>query len=45
MADNLFHYSVRQDVIWQGEVAGVDAALETFKAEKAHPLSKLRDVR
>jgi Xaa-Pro aminopeptidase len=34
-----------QDVIWQGEVAGVDAALETFKAEKAHPLSKLRDVR
>ncbi|XP_061945398.1 intermediate cleaving peptidase 55, mitochondrial [Populus nigra] len=36
--------ATRHDVIWQGEVAGVDAALETFKAEKAHPLSKLRDI-
>lgn len=37
--------ATRHDVIWQGEVAGVEAALESFKAEKAHPLSKLRDVR
>ncbi|XP_065853670.1 intermediate cleaving peptidase 55, mitochondrial [Euphorbia lathyris] len=34
----------RHDIIWQGEVAGVDAALQTFKAEKAYPMSKLHDI-
>ncbi|KAG8369061.1 hypothetical protein BUALT_Bualt15G0111100 [Buddleja alternifolia] len=29
------------DVFWQGEVAGVDAALDTFKADEAHPISAL----
>ncbi|KAL1826765.1 hypothetical protein ACET3Z_005177 [Daucus carota] len=33
-----------QDVTWQGEVAGVDAALDTFKAEKAYPMSKLNEI-
>lgn len=32
------------DVIWQGQIAGVDAALDTFKAEKAFPMSKIREV-
>ncbi|CAN1219413.1 Intermediate cleaving peptidase 55, mitochondrial [Linum perenne] len=32
------------DVTWQGPTAGVHAALDTFKAEKAYPLSKLRNV-
>ncbi|KAK6139398.1 hypothetical protein DH2020_026857 [Rehmannia glutinosa] len=29
------------DVIWQGEIAGVDAALGTFKADEAYPISAL----
>ncbi|XWS57413.1 hypothetical protein CRYUN_Cryun09bG0172100 [Craigia yunnanensis] len=29
------------DVVWQGKIAGVDAALEMFKAEIAYPMSKL----
>ncbi|XP_073045470.1 intermediate cleaving peptidase 55, mitochondrial isoform X3 [Primulina eburnea] len=29
------------DVMWQGEIAGVDVALGTFKADKAYPLSML----
>ncbi|KAJ4822411.1 hypothetical protein Tsubulata_023540, partial [Turnera subulata] len=32
------------DIIWQGQVAGVDTANETFKADQAYPMSKLRDV-
>ncbi|OMO86291.1 hypothetical protein CCACVL1_09688 [Corchorus capsularis] len=33
-----------QDVVWQGQIAGVDAALEIFKAEKAYPMSKLNEI-
>nr|DAD38342.1 TPA_asm: hypothetical protein HUJ06_008983 [Nelumbo nucifera] len=33
-----------QDVIWQGEIAGVDAALETFRAEKAFPMSRMHEI-
>lgn len=33
-----------QDILWQGQIAGVDAALETFKADKALPMSKLYEV-
>ncbi|PKA48917.1 Xaa-Pro aminopeptidase [Apostasia shenzhenica] len=29
---------------WQGPVAGIDAALSYFKADKAYPMSKLRQV-
>ncbi|GMG99789.1 hypothetical protein Nepgr_001629 [Nepenthes gracilis] len=32
------------DVTWQGKIAGVHEALDTFKAEQAFPLSKLREV-
>ncbi|KAL5582648.1 hypothetical protein UlMin_015090 [Ulmus minor] len=32
------------DVIWQGQIAGVDAALQTFKADKAYPMRKLREI-
>ncbi|KAL8527817.1 hypothetical protein ACS0TY_005587 [Phlomoides rotata] len=32
------------DVIWQGEVAGVDAALSTFKADEAYPISALDKI-
>ncbi|XP_048439532.1 intermediate cleaving peptidase 55, mitochondrial isoform X2 [Pyrus x bretschneideri] len=32
------------DVIWQGEVAGVHAALEVFKANKAYPMNRLRQI-
>ncbi|KAF6138302.1 hypothetical protein GIB67_001452 [Kingdonia uniflora] len=34
----------RHDVTWQGQIAGVDAALETFKADNAYPLSKIHEV-
>ncbi|XP_058096249.1 uncharacterized protein LOC131241476 isoform X3 [Magnolia sinica] len=30
-----------KEVIWQGEIGGVYAALDTFKAEKAFPMCKL----
>lgn len=33
-----------QDVTWEGPVAGVDAALERFKADRAYPISQLRNV-
>lgn len=33
-----------QDVTWQGHTAGVSAALEVFKADKAYPMSKLREI-
>ncbi|XP_050226090.1 intermediate cleaving peptidase 55, mitochondrial [Mercurialis annua] len=36
--------ATQHDVIWQGQVAGIYAALETFKAQKAYPMRKLRDV-
>ncbi|KAM7481818.1 hypothetical protein LguiB_006401 [Lonicera macranthoides] len=29
------------DVIWQGQIAGVHAALDTFKADLSYPISKL----
>ncbi|KAK1277035.1 hypothetical protein QJS04_geneDACA015875 [Acorus gramineus] len=32
------------DVIWQGEVAGVEAALSTFGAEKAFPISSIHKI-
>ncbi|XP_034220374.1 intermediate cleaving peptidase 55, mitochondrial isoform X3 [Prunus dulcis] len=32
------------DVIWQGQIAGVSAALEVFKADRAYPMSKLRQI-
>ncbi|XP_042490784.1 intermediate cleaving peptidase 55, mitochondrial isoform X1 [Macadamia integrifolia] len=32
------------DVIWQGEIAGVDAALSTFKAEQAFSISEMRKI-
>lgn len=43
MVDKFFSLCF-QDVLWQGPVAGTDAALETFKAEKAYPISKLCEV-
>ncbi|KAF4347258.1 intermediate cleaving peptidase 55, mitochondrial [Cannabis sativa] len=36
--------AIPHDIIWQGKVAGVDDALETFKAEKAYPMRKLREI-
>ncbi|KAF8394704.1 hypothetical protein HHK36_020921 [Tetracentron sinense] len=33
-----------QDVIWQGNIAGVDAALDTFKADQAFPMRKMRAI-
>ncbi|CAI0381701.1 unnamed protein product [Linum tenue] len=39
MPEATFH-----DVTWQGPTAGVHVALERFKAEKAYPLTKLREV-
>ncbi|KAL7119943.1 hypothetical protein ACP275_02G092800 [Erythranthe tilingii] len=32
------------DIIWQGEVAGVDAALGTFEADEAYPISALDKI-
>ncbi|XP_030544924.1 intermediate cleaving peptidase 55, mitochondrial isoform X2 [Rhodamnia argentea] len=32
------------DVLWQGLVAGVDVALETFKADSAYPMSRLPKI-
>lgn len=32
------------DVIWEGKTAGVDEALEIFKAERAYPMRKLREI-
>ncbi|CAN6467301.1 unnamed protein product [Victoria cruziana] len=33
-----------QEVTWQGQVAGVDAAVDTFKAEKAFPIGKMHEI-
>ncbi|XVE63142.1 hypothetical protein DITRI_Ditri06bG0176400 [Diplodiscus trichospermus] len=32
------------DVVWQGQIAGIDAALKIFKAEEAYPMSKLNKI-
>lgn len=32
------------DVIWEGETAGVDAAISTFKADEAYPISALNKI-
>ncbi|RAL52707.1 hypothetical protein DM860_007475 [Cuscuta australis] len=32
------------DVIWHGEVAGVDAALQIFKADQAYPINRLEKI-
>ncbi|XP_059652269.1 intermediate cleaving peptidase 55, mitochondrial [Cornus florida] len=32
------------DVSWQGHIAGVDAALDTFKAEQSYPMKRLREI-
>ncbi|CAK9315044.1 unnamed protein product [Citrullus colocynthis] len=32
------------DVLWKGETAGVDAALEFFKADEAYPMKKLHEI-
>ncbi|XP_073153867.1 intermediate cleaving peptidase 55, mitochondrial-like isoform X1 [Henckelia pumila] len=32
------------DIMWQGEIAGADVALGTFKADKAYPLSMLDKI-
>ncbi|XP_044483040.1 intermediate cleaving peptidase 55, mitochondrial isoform X3 [Mangifera indica] len=32
------------DVNWKGPSAGIDAALEVFKAEKAYPMRKIREI-
>lgn len=31
-------------MIWQGQIAGVDAALDVFKADLAYPMRKLHEV-
>jgi Xaa-Pro aminopeptidase len=36
--------STPKDIAWEGEVAGVDAASEVFKADQAYPISKLPEV-
>ncbi|KAL1195352.1 Intermediate cleaving peptidase 55 [Cardamine amara subsp. amara] len=36
--------STPNDIAWQGEVAGVDAALEVFKAEQAYPIGILPEI-
>ncbi|XP_024961877.1 intermediate cleaving peptidase 55, mitochondrial isoform X4 [Cynara cardunculus var. scolymus] len=30
-----------QDITWQGQIAGIDAATEFFKADQSYPISKL----
>ncbi|KAL6964629.1 aminopeptidase [Sarracenia purpurea var. burkii] len=32
------------DVIWQGQIAGVNAALDMFKAEQSYPMNKLHKI-
>lgn len=36
--------AIQQDAVWQGQVAGVEAALDFFKADKAFPLSQMHKV-
>ncbi|GAA0166129.1 metalloprotease [Lithospermum erythrorhizon] len=37
-------HQTTRDVLWEGEVAGVDAAIDTFKADRAYPISKLEKI-
>ncbi|KAK9139147.1 hypothetical protein Scep_008828 [Stephania cephalantha] len=32
------------DVVWEGQVAGVDASLDTFKADSAFPLKRMNEI-
>ncbi|MQL88229.1 hypothetical protein Taro_020789 [Colocasia esculenta] len=32
------------DVVWQGEIAGVEAALDIFKADRAFPMHKMNEI-
>ncbi|XP_010549381.1 PREDICTED: probable Xaa-Pro aminopeptidase 3 [Tarenaya hassleriana] len=36
--------STPDDVAWQGQIAGVEAASDVFKAEQAFPISKLPEI-
>uniref|UniRef100_A0A1J3JTY5 Putative Xaa-Pro aminopeptidase 3 n=1 Tax=Noccaea caerulescens TaxID=107243 RepID=A0A1J3JTY5_NOCCA len=36
--------STPNDIAWQGEVAGVDAASEVFKADQAYPIRRLPEI-
>ncbi|KAJ0980570.1 hypothetical protein J5N97_008825 [Dioscorea zingiberensis] len=36
--------SVPEDVTWQGQIAGTDAAVDYFKADKAFPMSKMPEI-
>lgn len=35
---------VYQDVTWQGHIAGVDAALDTFQADSAYSINQMHKV-
>ncbi|XP_051190054.2 intermediate cleaving peptidase 55, mitochondrial [Lolium perenne] len=34
----------KQDVLWEGQTAGVEAAVDFFKADKAFPLSEMKKI-
>uniref|UniRef100_A0A804LQI6 Aminopeptidase P N-terminal domain-containing protein n=1 Tax=Zea mays TaxID=4577 RepID=A0A804LQI6_MAIZE len=34
----------KEDLVWQGETAGVEAAVDFFKADKAFPLSQMQKI-
>ncbi|XP_062204464.1 intermediate cleaving peptidase 55, mitochondrial isoform X1 [Phragmites australis] len=34
----------KEDVLWQGQTAGVEAAVDFFKADKAFPLSQMQKI-
>ncbi|GJM95429.1 hypothetical protein PR202_ga12164 [Eleusine coracana subsp. coracana] len=34
----------KEDIVWQGQTAGVEAAMDFFKADKAFPLSQLQKI-
>ncbi|KAK3140012.1 hypothetical protein QOZ80_5AG0394090 [Eleusine coracana subsp. coracana] len=34
----------KEDIVWQGQTAGVEAAMDLFKADKAFPLSQLQKI-
>ncbi|EPS61873.1 hypothetical protein M569_12916, partial [Genlisea aurea] len=40
----MFMPETSPDVIWQGEVAGVDAAMDTFMADEAHSIKALDKI-
>ncbi|XP_068659242.1 intermediate cleaving peptidase 55, mitochondrial [Aristolochia californica] len=33
-----------QEVTWQGQSAGIEAAVHTFRADQAYPLNKMREI-